>query len=66
MTIEQRLRFHYLAGAMSPENVMCDGEVSMAQGRRRLALLRSEWKGLEGVVGRKVSEDEIWANWVRR
>jgi len=57
--------FMRLAGALSPENLHCDGEISRAQARRKEVGLRREWKALETRIGRSVSEDEVWAQFMR-
>ncbi len=53
--------FQRVACNLSPENLCCDGELPMAQVRKRRAALNREWKALEQRVGRTVSEDEIWS-----
>ena len=60
ITAEQREKFLTLACRLSPENLCCDGEISAAQARRKAKVLNRQWKELEGEVGRKVSEDEVW------
>lgn len=64
ITREHKSKFLGLACRMSPENVCCDGEVSMAQARRRMGTLRNMWSDLEKTVGRTVTEDEVW-QWSR-
>jgi hypothetical protein len=64
ITREDKRRFLDLACQLSPENLCCDGEISMAQARRREWFVRDKWSKLEAMVGRKVSEDEVW-NWTR-
>ena len=53
-------KFLDLACGLSPENLHCDGEISMAQARKRYRALMKEWQGLEKVAGRKVTEAEVW------
>lgn len=54
-------KFLRLCGALSPENLCCDGELSAAEVRVKERGLRREWAALEREAGRKVSEDEIWS-----
>ena len=61
MTREIKAKFLNIASAMSPENLHCDGEISRAAARRKLAFLKASWKRLEKVIGRPVHEDEVWA-----
>lgn len=44
---------------LSPENLTCDGEVSVAQARKKQRMLMREWKDLEKLLGKKVSETEV-------
>lgn len=60
ITTEQRREFLDLACQLSPENLCCDGMVSMAQARRRAHFIREKWARLEKEVGRRVDEDEVW------
>ena len=53
-------KFDNLLGRLSPENLHCDGEISAAQARKRLTVIRREWKALEKTLGRKVTEDEVY------
>jgi hypothetical protein len=53
--------FMSIANALSPENLMMDGECSMAAARRVKASLKARWRELEKVAGRPVTEDEVWA-----
>jgi hypothetical protein len=46
---------------LSPENLTCDGMMSQAQVRRRVRAIETEWEELEGLAGRKVTENEVWA-----
>ena len=54
--------FFRLACALSPENLNCDGEISVAQANRTHKRLMKEWHALEAQVGRKVSEHEVIEN----
>jgi hypothetical protein len=60
MTNELLNAFMGLASRLSPENLHCDGEISRTEARRRERIIRAEWRALEGKLGRKVSEDEVW------
>ena len=55
-----RGRFFNLAVSLEPENIWMDGEATKAQAKGREAAIRAEWKALECLVGRTVSEDEVW------
>lgn len=57
---EHKKRFLDLACQLSPENLCCDGEISMAQARRRAWSLQKKWSELEKEVGRSVTEEEVW------
>ena len=48
-------------GELSPENLTCDGECSLSQGRRRKAACNRRLKALFTEIGRRVSEDEAYA-----
>ena len=63
MTTEQKDEFRKLACALSPENLFCDGEISYAQGIKRMKKINKRWKELEAAVGFSVSQDEVWS-WV--
>ena len=52
-------KFSALSGRLSPENLCCDGELSKTEVKRRLAQINREWKALEKIIGRKMSEDEV-------
>lgn len=54
-------RFLTLACELSPENLHCDGEISLAEANRKYRRLMQNWRALEQAIGRTVSEDEIWA-----
>jgi hypothetical protein len=47
--------------ALSPENLTCGGECSPAEVRARASRIRSDWRVLEGRVGRTVSEEEAYS-----
>jgi len=57
---EQRNKFLGLCSELSPENLCCDGEISMTQARARERQIKREWRQLEEEVGRKVTQDEVW------
>ena len=45
---------------LEPENLWRDGEASKTEVKQRSTFLKKQWRDLEYLVGRKVSEDEIW------
>ena len=47
-------------GALSPENLHCDGEISATAARRRGAALTARLKACFRELGREVSEKEAW------
>lgn len=49
-----------LANQLSPENLSCDGEASSSYVRSRYNALKTEWSRLEDIVGRKVTEGELY------
>ena len=53
-------KFLDLAVGLSPENIWMDGEATKAQAAQRTSILLKQWETLEAILGRKVSEDEIW------
>lgn len=61
LTRDQHRKFLDLACQLSPENLHCDGEISPKMAERKYWILMAEWKALEAEIGRKVSEDEVWA-----
>ena len=63
MNNELKEQFRDLANSLAPENLHCDGEISLAEADRKYRQLSKEWKSLEAVAGRKVSEEEIWREW---
>jgi hypothetical protein len=52
--------FESIAGQLSPENLHCDGEISNEEARAKEVKLNAAWAALETIVGRKVSEREVW------
>ena len=60
MNQELQGKFLDLACGLSPENIWMDGEATKAQARKRTSDLLKQWKALELIVGRRVSEDEVW------
>lgn len=52
--------FDKIATDLSPENLTCDGELSGAAVRKRAKELNAEWKELEILFGRPVTENEIY------
>jgi hypothetical protein len=53
-----------LCGELSPENLTCDGELSMSAVRKKASAIRAEWKEVEYLLGRKVSEAEAEDHWM--
>ena len=53
-------KFLDLACRLEPENLYMDGEASPSEAKRREQTIRREWRNLESLVGRPVSEDEVW------
>ena len=64
MNKEQHSKFLRLACELSPENLHCDGEISRAEAKRKWVRLMKQWRVLEKEVGRTVSEDEVWAQYL--
>ncbi len=62
---KHKAEFIRLAGELSPENLCCDGELSPAETRKKLARLKREWVALEARCGYRVSEDMVW-RWHRK
>jgi len=52
-------KFNDLSCRLSPENLHCDGEISQAEAKRRYKQIMIEWKALEKIAGRKVTEEEF-------
>jgi hypothetical protein len=61
---ELQKKFISLASALSPENLSCDGELTMAEQNKQKKILMTKWKQLEEEMGYPVSEDEVWS-WTR-
>ena len=53
-------KFMDLAMRLEPENLTMDGEASKTEVKQRLTFLKKQWSDLEYLVGRQVTEDEIW------
>ena len=53
-------KFLDLASMLAPENLHRDGEASETEVNQKLTFLNKQWRYLEYLVGRQVSEDEIW------
>ena len=53
-------KFFDIAMRLEPENLTMDGEASKTEVKQRSTFLKKQWRDLEYLVGRKVSEDEIW------
>lgn len=51
--------FEMLAAEASPENLHCDGEISPAQARRKLADIEKIWADLEAIQGKKQQSMEF-------
>lgn len=51
--------FETLCGELSPENLCCDGEATRGQIIAKQRQISAEWKELEKISGKKVSEGEI-------
>jgi len=47
-------------GQLSPENLHCDGEISLTEARRRGTVLRRQLKALFQEIGREVDEIEAY------
>jgi hypothetical protein len=63
---EMLTKFVRLAGELSPENLMADGERPAAAAKRIERAIKVRWAALERELGRPVSEDEVWAQFTRR
>jgi hypothetical protein len=62
LTKAAREQFLSIACQLSPENLCCDGEAPMSYVRKRVKELHKQWANLEQVVGRKVTEDELYTS----
>ena len=45
---------------LSPENLHCDGEISRSAAMKKASALRAEWKEVERIMGKRVTEDQVW------
>jgi chemotaxis protein histidine kinase CheA len=54
-------KFDALLVQLSPENLTQDGELSKTATAKRKTSLTKQWKALEAVIGRTVSEEEIFS-----
>jgi hypothetical protein len=59
LTPEIMERFSDLANSLSPENLACDGEASVAEARDRRKKLLTEWWALEDSIGMKVTQEMV-------
>ena len=55
-----RKAFHAVYGALSPENLWCDGEASRSEVRRKSAMLNRALKALAKENGRLITEGESY------
>jgi hypothetical protein len=53
-----------ICGDLSPENLHCDGEISRSAAMAKARKLRAEWREVEAIIGRKVSENEAEGYWI--
>ena len=53
-------KFRDLIYMLEPENLWRDGEASKTEVKQRSTFLKKQWRDLEYLVGRQVTEDEIW------
>jgi hypothetical protein len=53
-----------LCAELSPENLSCDGELSMSAMKKKASAIKAEWKEVEYLLGRKVSEGEAEDHWM--
>jgi len=58
-------KFFTLLMKLEPKNIWMDGEVtnppvSRAEVKKRETAIFNQWEDLEYLIGRKVSQDEIW------
>ncbi len=66
LSSEHAMNFLLLANAMSPENLSCDGEATKKQVIQRRKTLMGHWRQLEKTVGRKVTEDEVYQQFLQQ
>jgi len=52
-------QFLSLVSRLSPENLHCDGEISMAEAKRKYRVIMSEWESLENQAGKKIDPNEL-------
>lgn len=64
MTIAIKRRFIEIANGLSPENLYCDGERSVSEARRIVAVLKKEWSKLEAEIGHPVNEQMIYEHFL--
>jgi hypothetical protein len=63
MTPAAKTKFECLVGELSPENLTCDGELPATAVKKKYAALMKEWRALEKLVGRTVTQAEVW-DWI--
>ncbi len=63
LTLDLKRNFLDLSGQLSPENLCCDGELTIRQVNARRKQIMREWKALERKAGQAVTEDETWTWW---
>ena len=66
MSREQLHKFFDLVSELSPENLHEDGEISIRQARQKEKRLLRQWNTLENEVGRRVTEEEVWKEWLNK
>ena len=66
MSREQLHKFFDLVSELSPENLHEDGEISIRQARQKERRLLRQWNTLENEVGRRVTEEEVWKEWLNK
>lgn len=59
-------KFSNIEAQLSPENLTGDGELPKSVWQMQERRLRAEWAGLEKLVGRKVTMDEVNRWWLKR
>ena len=64
MTIAIKRRFFELAGELSPENLYCDGEISVEKARAKERIFKKEWAKLETQIGYQVSDQMVYENFM--
>ena len=53
-------KFFNLLMRLEPENIWMDGDASKAEAKKRETAIVNQWRDLEHLVGRQVSQNEIW------